>query len=109
MIRISHVYSVLVFSALFLNIATPSSAAQLDATWICTDSAFHEWTDPACWNLGGAMFPDNDATNTFHVIVDSNQGWNSKVYLPGSPWIDVDSLVVGSGDQRNRLANRPGV
>ncbi len=98
MIRISHVYSVLVFSALFLNIATPSSAAQLDATWICTDSAFHEWTDPACWNLGGAMFPDNDATNTFHVIVDSNQGWNSKVYLPGSPWIDVDSLVVGSGD-----------
>jgi len=78
--------------------ATTVQAAQMDAIWVGGAS---NWSNPINWL--DSVVPNNNANDTFNVLIDTNGGASSAALLDGTFTIDNltidadDSLIIDNG------------
>ena len=76
----------------------PAMGAAITATW--TGASGVNWSDGANWNFSSppvtASHPNNDANDTFSVLIDGGAGGNSTANLDVTS--TIDTLNVSTGD-----------
>ncbi len=87
--------------------ASAASAVEITATWT---GGTDEWDEPSAWSFSSppasALFPDNDAQDTFDVRIDGGSTADSTARLGLD--VTIRSLDVSSGD-RLQIADGAGL